>query len=113
MKYVRLVLVNLLRKKLRTVLTIGSFFVALFLFGLLAILDLTFDMGVELASAERLAVINRASLIQPLPIAYRDQIASVPGVELVTHANWFGGVYQDEKNFFPQFAVEPESWLAM
>jgi len=112
-KYVRLVLVNLLRKKLRTVLTIGSFFVALFLFGLLAILDLTFDMGVELASAERLAVINRASLIQPLPIAYRDQIASVPGVELVTHANWFGGVYQDEKNFFPQFAVEPESWLAM
>jgi putative ABC transport system permease protein len=112
-KYLRLVLANLGRKKVRALLTTGSFFVALFLFGILATLRFTFGMGTEIASAERLAVINRTSLIQPLPVAYKDQIAALPGVTLVTHANWFGGVYQDPKNFIPQFAVEPESWLAM
>ncbi|HEX5042767.1 MAG TPA: FtsX-like permease family protein [Candidatus Polarisedimenticolaceae bacterium] len=113
MKYARLILANLGRKKVRTILTVGSFFVALFLFGVLATLNFTFGMGTEIASAERLAVINRVSLIQPLPVAYKEQIAALPGVTLVTHANWFGGVYQNTDNFFPQFAVEPESWLAM
>ena len=113
MKYARLLLANLARKKVRTFLTVGSFFVAFFLFGVLAILNFTFGMGAEIASAQRLAVINRVSLIQPLPVAYKDQIAAIPGITLVTHANWFGGVYQNTDNFFPQFAVEPESWLAM
>lgn len=113
MKYARLILANLARKKVRTLLTVGSFFVALFLFGILATLNFTFGMGTEIASAERLAVINRVSLIQPLPVAHKEQIAALPGVTLVTHANWFGGVYQDPKNFIAQFAVEPESWLAM
>ena len=113
MKYTRLILANLARKKVRTILTVGSFFVAFFLYGVLSTLNFTFGMGTEVASAERLAVINRTSLIQPLPIAYKDQIAALPGVTLVTHANWFGGVYQDPKNFIAQFAVEPESWLAM
>jgi putative ABC transport system permease protein len=112
-KYARLILANLARKKVRTLLTVGSFFVALFLFGILATLNFTFGMGTEIASAERLAVINRVSLIQPLPVAHKEQIAALPGVTLVTHANWFGGVYQDPKNFIAQFAVEPESWLAM
>ena len=110
MKYARLILANLARKKVRTLLTVGSFFVALFLFGILATLNFTFGMGTEIASAERLAVINRVSLIQPLPVAYKDQIAALPGVTLVTHANWFGGVYQDEKNFFPQFAIDAETY---
>ena len=113
MKYARLLLANLARKKVRTFLTVGSFFVAFFLFGVLAILNFTFGMGTEIASAQRLAVINRVSLIQPLPVAYKDQIAAIPGITLVTHANWFGGVYQNTDNFFPQFAVEPESWFAM
>jgi putative ABC transport system permease protein len=112
-KYARLILANLGRKKVRTILTVGSFFVAFFLFGVLATLNFTFGMGTEVASAERLAVINKVSLIQPLPESYRDQIAALPGVTLVTHANWFGGVYQDPKNFIAQFAVEPESWRAM
>jgi len=112
-KYARLLLANLARKKVRTFLTVGSFFVAFFLFGVLAILNFTFGMGTEIASAQRLAVINRVSLIQPLPVAYKDQIAAIPGITLVTHANWFGGVYQNTDNFFPQFAVEPESWFAM
>ena len=109
MKYARLVLANLARKKVRTLLAVGSFFVALFLFGVLATLNFTFGMGTEIASAERLAVINRVSLIQPLPVAYKEQIAALPGVARVTHANWFGGVYQDPKNFIAQFAVEPEA----
>ena len=113
MKYARIILANLGRKKVRTILTVGSFFVAFFLFGVLATLNFTFGMGTEVASAERLAVINKVSLIQPLPEAYKDQIAALPGVTLVTHANWFGGVYQDPKNFIAQFAVEPESWHAM
>jgi len=112
-KYARIILANLGRKKVRTILTVGSFFVAFFLFGVLATLNFTFGMGTEVASAERLAVINKVSLIQPLPEAYKDQIAALPGVTLVTHANWFGGVYQDPKNFIAQFAVEPESWHAM
>ena len=57
-------------------------------------------------------VINKVSLIQPLPIAYRDRLARVPGVKEVTFANWFGGVYQDEKNFFAQFAIDHETYRA-
>jgi putative ABC transport system permease protein len=110
MKYLRLILANLKRKKLRTTLTIGSFTVALFLFGLLAAIRVAFSGGVEVAGADRLVVINKVSIIQPLPISYRDKIAAIAGVKDVTYATWFGGVYQDEKNFFPQFAIDPESW---
>ena len=53
--------------------------------------------------------INRVSIIQPFPLSYRDKIVRIPGVQSVTHDNWFGGVYQDEKNFFPQFAIDPEN----
>jgi len=54
-------------------------------------------------------VINRVSIIQPLPLAYRDKIQRIPGVKAVTHNNWFGGVYQEEKNFFPQFVIDVEN----
>jgi putative ABC transport system permease protein len=67
-------------------------------------------MGVEIAGSNRLAVTNRASIIQPLPIAYRDRIERIPGVVRATHFNWFGGVYQDEKQFFAQFAIDPVSY---
>jgi putative ABC transport system permease protein len=113
MKFLALVLANLGRKKVRTTLTIGSFAVALFLFGLLVAIRGAFNQGVEVAGADRLVVINKVSIIQPLPIAYRDKIAQVPGVKAVTYASWFGGIYQDEKNFFPQMAIDPETWRAM
>jgi putative ABC transport system permease protein len=58
-------------------------------------------------------VINRTSIIQPLPLSYMDKISRIQGVKGVTHANWFGGVYQDERNFFAQFAIEPTSWKEM
>ena len=113
MKYLPLVLSSLFRKKTRTALTAGSFAVALFLFGILAVVDSAFQQGVDVAGVDRLVVLNRVSIIQPLPLAYRDRLARVPGVTQVTFANWFGGVYQDERNFFPQFAIDHESYRLM
>jgi putative ABC transport system permease protein len=109
MKFSRLILANLFRKKVRLLLTLGSFAVALFLFAFLAVVKDAFSRGGSLASANRLVTINRVSIIQPLPLSYSDKIARLPGVQHVTHDNWFGGVYQDEKNFFPQFVIDPEN----
>jgi putative ABC transport system permease protein len=106
MKFSALVRANLFRKKLRFILTIGSFAVALFLFGVLAVIRGAFSGGLEIAGADRLVVINRTSIIQPLPLAYQEKIRRIPGVKELTYANWFGGVYQDERNFFPQFAID-------
>ena len=108
MKYSGLIFANLFRKKLRLLLTIGSFAVALMLFGFLAVVKEAFSGGVSIAGADRLVVINRTSIIQPLPISYADKIMRIPGVKEITHDNWFGGVYQDERNFFPQFAIDVE-----
>lgn len=108
MKFGRLILANLFRKKIRLALTIGSFAIAMFLFGFLAIIKTAFSGGVDLAGADRLVIINRTSIIQPLPLAYRDRMLRIPGVKDVTHFNWFGGVYQDPKNFFGQFAIDVE-----
>lgn len=113
MKYRHLVLPNLLRRKLRTGLTVGSFAVALFLFGILAVVRGAFQQGVDVAGADRLVVVNKVSIIQPLPLSYRDRLARIPGVTQVTFANWFGGVYQDERNFFPQFAIDRETYRQM
>jgi putative ABC transport system permease protein len=108
-KFSRFIFANLFRKKIRLLLTIGSFAVALFLFTFLAVVRSAFSRGTELAGADRLVVINRAGLINTIPLAYRDKIAAIKGVKYVTHNNWFGGVYQDEKNFFPQFVIDPEN----
>jgi putative ABC transport system permease protein len=113
MKYRHLIIRNLFRKKTRTALTVGSFAVALFLFGLLHVLHDAFSQGIEVAGADRLVVVNRVSIIQPLPLAYRDRLLRVPGVTQTTFANWFGGVYQDERNFFPQFAIDREHYRQM
>jgi putative ABC transport system permease protein len=106
MKYRGLIFANLFRKKFRFLLTIGSFAVALFLFGLLAVVKGAFSQGVDIAGADRLVIINRVSIIQPLPLSYKDRILRIPGVKSITHDNWFGGIYQDERNFFAQFAID-------
>ena len=110
MKFLPLLFANLLRRKVRTTLTVGSFAVALFLFCILVTIRAAFNAGVDVAGADRLLVINKVSLIQPLPLAYKDRIQRQPGVKEVTFANWFGGVYQDEKNFFAQFAIDHETY---
>jgi len=109
MKFSRLILANLFRKKVRLLLTLGSFAVALFLFAFLAVVRDAFTRGGGIASANRLVTINRVSIIQTIPLSYRDKIARIPGVQRVTFDNWFGGVYQEEKNFFPQFVIDPEN----
>ncbi len=109
MKFSSLIFANLFRKKVRLILTIGSFAVALFLFAFLAVVRDAFSRGADVAGADRLIIINRTSIINPIPLSYRDKILRIPGVKSITHNNWFGGIYQDEKNFFPQFAIDPEN----
>jgi len=93
MKFLPLLLANLKRKKIRTILTIGSFMVAMFLFGLLAAVRAGFRQGVDVAGADRLVVVGRTGLIQPLPLPYQERIRRLPGVKDVVHATWFGGIY--------------------
>jgi len=112
-KYLPLLFANLKRKKIRTVLTIGSFAVAMFLFGLLAAVRAGFTQGVDVAGADRLVVIGRTGLIQPLPLPYMERIQRIAGVRDIAHSTWFGGIYQDPKNFFAQFVIEPADWLRM
>jgi len=109
MKFARIIFANLFRKKIRLLLTIGSFAVALFLFAFLFVVRDAFNRGADVAGADRLVIINRTSIINPIPLSYRDQMLQIPGIKCVTHDNWFGGVYQDEKNFFPQFVIDPEN----
>lgn len=111
MKFLPIVWRNLLRRKFRTVFTIGAIFFAFVLFGMLMAIRAAFSMGVEMAGQGRLMVIDKISLIQPLPAAYQGRISQVEGVEDITHANWFGGYYQEVRNQFATMAVDPESWL--
>ena len=109
MKFRGLIFANLFRKKIRLMLTLGSFAVALFLFAFLGVVRDAFGRGADVAGADRLVIINRTSIINPIPLSYRDKILRIPGVTSITHNNWFGGIYQDEKNFFPQFVIDPEN----
>jgi putative ABC transport system permease protein len=109
MKFARLIFANLFRKKARLLLTIGSFAVALFLFAFLGVVSDAFSRGKDVAGVDRLVTINRTSIINTIPLSYRDKILRIPGVKAITHDNWFGGVYQEEKNFFPQFVIDPEN----
>ncbi len=109
MKYARIILANLVRKKVRLLLTIGSFAVALFLFAFLSVVNDAFQRGSDVAGADRLVIINRTSIINSIPLSYRDKILRIPGVKVITHNNWFGAIYKDEKNFFPQFVIDPEN----
>jgi putative ABC transport system permease protein len=113
MKFLPLVWRNLFRRKTRTIFTFLSILVAFVLFGFLMTIRLAFTMGVDVAGVDRLMMTNKMSLIQPLPIAYQPRIERTRGVVLVTHNSWFGGIYQDRRNFFAQIVVEPEPFLKM
>ena len=113
MKYFGLVWKNVWRKKIRTSLTLLSVFVAFLLFALLSAIGYAFKGGEDVADAERLIVIDKVSLINPLPQAYRNRIASTPGVHSVAHASWFGGFYQEPRNQFGQFPTNPYEYFSM
>lgn len=113
MKYLPLLWRSLWRKKVRTIFTLLSVFVAFLLFGLLMTIRGAFTFGVQIAGVDRLVIIHKVSLIMPLPVSYKDRLATTQGVALVSPQTWFGGVYQDPSNFFAQMAVEPEPFLKM
>ncbi len=113
MKYLGLIWSNVWRKKIRTSLTILSVLVAFVLFALLSAIGYAFKSGADVADAERLIVIDKVSLINPLPMAYKNRIAATEGVHSVTHASWFGGYYQDPRVQFPQFPTDPYEYFAM
>lgn len=113
MKFLHLVWSNLLRKKVRTTLTLLSIFVAFALYGMLSAIKVAFGSGIDIAGVDRLIMTSKVSIIQMLPISYLQRIRATEGVENAAYAVWFGGIYQDAKNFFPQHAVDPEDWLSL
>jgi putative ABC transport system permease protein len=108
-----LVWANLKRKKLRTSLTLLSILVAFVLFGFLCAIRQALVGGVALAGADRLIVRHKVSIIQLLPETYQARMERIPGVATAVHQTWFGGIYQDPKNFFMQCPVVPEQYMAM
>lgn len=113
MRTLKLLVRNAFRHKLRTGLTILGITIAILAFGMLRTMVNAWYAGVEASSANRLVIRNAISLVFPLPLAYKDKIRQISGVTLVSWGNWFGGVYIEEKNFFPNFAVDPRSFLAL
>jgi len=113
MKYFYLIFSSLRRKKLRTILTILSIMVAFVLFGYLTAIRQAFDAGVEVAGADRLIVRHKVSLIRLLPQSYEARIERIAGVDNATHSTWFGGIYQEPKNFFAQIPIVPEELFDM
>ncbi len=104
---------NAFHNKLRSSLTIFGIAVAILAFGLLRTVVSAWYVGVEASSASRLVTRNAISIIFPLPLSYNAKIRQVEGVRLVSYGNWFGGIYIDEKNFFPNFCVEPRTYMEL
>ena len=109
----RLVAKNAFRHQLRTALTLVGIVVAITAFGLLRTIVDAWYAGANASSSARLITRSSVSLVFPLPLTYAQKIRQVPGVQSVSWANWFGGVYISERNFFPQFAIDPASYLDM
>ena len=105
---------NLHRRPTRTYLTLFSVIVAFLLFGLLRMFAVWFALGGgDIASANRLIVSAKYSIIDNLPLSQQRVIAAVDGVDAVTHQSWFGGNYIEPRNFFPKFPVEPRAYFDM
>lgn len=113
MHFLKLLVRNAMRHRLRTGLTILGITIAILAFGLLRTVVSAWYAGVNASSANRLITRNAVSLTFSLPISYRERMLRVEGVKSVSYANWFGGIYISEKNFFPNFAIEPRSYLEL
>ena len=113
MKFWYLIWSNLRRKKTRTILTLLSIVVAFVLFGFLSSIKQALTGGVVMEGANRLIVRHKVSIIQMLPQSYQQRMQRIPGVAAATHQTWFGGIYQDPKNFFMQNPVNPDEFLDM
>ena len=113
MKLFGLMWSNLFRKRTRTVLTMLSVAIAFLLFMLLRTVAGAFETGGNLVGVDRLIASPKYSIVDSLPVSQKQQILAIDGVAAVTQQQWFGGVYQDPKNFFPKYPVEPREFFAM
>jgi putative ABC transport system permease protein len=111
MKFLPLIWMNVWRRRTRTVFTLLSILIAFLLFGVVMTVRNAFAFGVELAGMDRLVLINKITLIMPLPISYQQQIERTPGVEAVTHQTWFNGAYQEPTNILNVTAVDAKNFL--
>jgi putative ABC transport system permease protein len=111
MKFLHLIWMNVWRRKVRTIFTLLSVFIAFLLFGIVMTIKTAFGIGVDIAGLDRLVLINKVTLILPLPFSYQARLQQVPGVEQVTHYTWFNGAYQEPTNVLSTMAVQPESFL--
>ena len=102
-----------MRRKVRTICTGMSLFVAFLLIGALMSIRAGFSRGIDLTGADRLVVSQKSSFNQPMPLAYQDRLASMPGIAMVTYLAWFPGVYQNPRNDFPKLAVDADNWFEM
>ncbi|MCI4568216.1 ABC transporter permease [Lysobacter sp. CFH 32150] len=107
MKYLHLIWAALMRSKTRTLLTMLSVVTAFLLFGMLDAVRVAFNSSANVSGYDRMIVTSRLSITQDLPVSLQSQIETVPGVAKASYASWFGGIYRDPKNFFPNFAVGP------
>jgi putative ABC transport system permease protein len=105
-----LILSGLGRKPLRTGLLVFAVFIAFLIYAVLAAFQASLSSAAGPSSSNRLVVANRINFTQPLPLAYVNRIAAIDGVEDVSYSNWFGGYYQEPRNFLLTFAVDPESY---
>ena len=113
MYFLKLIFKNVFRAKLRSGLTIIGLVIAILAFGLLQTVVDAWFAGANASSSARMVTRNAISLVFPMPVYYRDRIRAVPGVKAVAHSQWFGGIYIEPKNFFPQFAVDSENYFEM
>jgi len=111
MELIRLLLRNALRHRLRTFLTVVGVGVAVMAFALLQTVVTAWHAGVEASAANRLITRHAVSFVFPLPLSYRDRIAQIPGVNKVTYAIWFSGVYIDKNQFFARLAVDSDTFF--
>jgi len=114
MKLVKIVLKNLFRHRLRTILTMLGIATAVMAFGLIRTIVGAWNAGVAASAENRMITRHSVSFIFPVPLPYRQSILRVPNVSAVSWANWFGGVYGDSndfKNFWPRLAVDPETYF--
>lgn len=107
LKYLPLLWSNLQRKRLRTWLTLASIVVAFLLFGILQTMRTALTGGADVAGADRLITMHKVSIIQSLPLSYLNRVRGIDGIRVATSLDWFGGVYQEDRNQIVAMAADP------
>ncbi len=113
MKYIPLIFADILTKKVRFIFVILSLAIAFFMFAYLSAIKQGFVGGVDISGVDKMIIFYKVSNFNLMPIGHKFKIKNIPGVKNVNEASWFGGYYQNRKNTFPQYAINPEDYLTM